>query len=161
MKTVPEAVDLQRASPASELVRLSLLSERTQVDVSLPLDVPIAGLIPRMAKLLRSGDVDPPHGSDDPFAKDAKRTVWVLSRHDTDDALAPSLTLRQAGVVAPLAFPGATDQAAFRTYVQQVLAPTLDANKTVIMDNLPAHKVAGVRDAIEATGARLRMLPPY
>src|SRR4051812_36203449 len=29
------------------------------------------------------------------------------------------------------------------------------------MDNLPAHKVAGVRAAIEATGARLRLLPPY
>ena len=29
------------------------------------------------------------------------------------------------------------------------------------MDNLPAHKVAGVRENIEATGAYLRYLPPY
>jgi hypothetical protein len=51
--------------------------------------------------------------------------------------------------------------AAFLAYVQQMLAPTLDRGDTVIMDNLPAHKVAGVRAAIEAKGARLRLLPPY
>ena len=31
----------------------------------------------------------------------------------------------------------------------------------MIMDNLPAHKVHGVRQAIEAAGASLRYLPPY
>ncbi len=31
----------------------------------------------------------------------------------------------------------------------------------MIMDNLPAHKVAGVREAIEAAGATLLYLPPY
>ena len=31
----------------------------------------------------------------------------------------------------------------------------------VVMDNLPAHKVSGVRDAIETAGASLRYLPPY
>jgi transposase len=39
------------------------------------------------------------------------------------------------------------------------LAPTLDRRDT--MDNLASHKVAGVRVAIEATGARLRYLPQY
>ena len=29
------------------------------------------------------------------------------------------------------------------------------------MDNLPAHKVAGVAQAIKARGAELRYLPPY
>ncbi len=29
------------------------------------------------------------------------------------------------------------------------------------MDNLSSHKVAGVREAIEATAAELRYLPPY
>jgi transposase len=51
--------------------------------------------------------------------------------------------------------------AAFLAYVEQVLAPTLVPGETVVMDNLPAHKVAGVRAAIEATGARMRLLPPY
>ena len=49
----------------------------------------------------------------------------------------------------------------FRAYVEQVLAPTLQPGDIVIMDNLPAHKAAGVREAIEQAGATLRFLPPY
>ena len=64
-------------------------------------------------------------------------------------------------MIAPMVLDGPMTGPAFLAYVQQVLAPTLDARKTVIMDNLPAHRVAGVRAAIEATGARLRLLPPY
>jgi transposase len=45
--------------------------------------------------------------------------------------------------------------------VRRVLAPTLRRGETVVMDNLPAHRVLGVRAAIEATGASLRLLPPY
>lgn len=51
--------------------------------------------------------------------------------------------------------------AAFLAYVDQVLAPTLSRGDVVIMDNLPAQKSARIRDAIERTGARLRLLPPY
>ena len=50
---------------------------------------------------------------------------------------------------------------AFRAYVEQVLAPELSPGDIVVMDNLPAHKVAGVRQAIEAAGATLLYLPPY
>ena len=46
-------------------------------------------------------------------------------------------------------------------YVEQVLAPTLSKGDVVIMDNLPAHKIAGIREAIEARGARLLYLPAY
>lgn len=49
----------------------------------------------------------------------------------------------------------------FRAYVEQVLVPSLAHGDVVIMDNLPAHKAAGVRDAIEAAGASLLYLPPY
>ena len=49
----------------------------------------------------------------------------------------------------------------FLAYVEQVLVPTLSLGDIVIMDNLPAHKSAGVRDAIEAAGASLLYLPPY
>jgi transposase len=45
--------------------------------------------------------------------------------------------------------------------VGQMLAPALRPGDIVVMDNLPAHKVAGVRQAIEAQGAELRYLPPY
>lgn len=50
---------------------------------------------------------------------------------------------------------------AFVAYVEQVLVPTLSPGDIVILDNLPAHKVSGVRRAIEAIGAEVRYLPPY
>ncbi|SEJ16919.1 Transposase [Azotobacter beijerinckii] len=50
---------------------------------------------------------------------------------------------------------------AFLAYVGQVLVPELTPGDIVVMDNLPAHKVAGVRQAIEGAGATLRYLPPY
>lgn len=69
--------------------------------------------------------------------------------------------LRITGMTAPMVLDGAMNGVAFRAYVEQVLAPTLKPGDIVIMDNLPAHKASGVRQAIEATGAHLRFLPPY
>lgn len=48
----------------------------------------------------------------------------------------------------------------FRAYVEHLLAPTLKPGDIVVMDNLAAHKVDGMREAIEAAGATLRYLPP-
>ena len=50
---------------------------------------------------------------------------------------------------------------AFLAYVEQVLIPTLRPGDIVALDNLPAHKIAAVRAAIEAAGAQLFLLPPY
>jgi transposase len=69
--------------------------------------------------------------------------------------------LRNDGMVAPFVFDGPMNGPTFVTYIQQCLAPTLARRDTVIMDNLAAHKVAGVRQAIEAVGAHLRYLPQY
>lgn len=69
--------------------------------------------------------------------------------------------LRINGLTAPMVLDGPMDGEAFRAYIEQVLAPTLHAGDIVIMDNLPAHKVHGVREAIEAVGASLLYLPPY
>jgi transposase len=69
--------------------------------------------------------------------------------------------LRLDGLAAPMLLDGPMDGAAFLAYVRQVLVPDLRRGDTVIMDNLPAHKVAGVREAIEAAGAKLLYLPPY
>lgn len=41
------------------------------------------------------------------------------------------------------------------------LVPEPAKGDIVVMDNLPAHKVAGVRDAIEKTGATLLYPSPY
>ncbi len=57
------------------------------------------------------------------------------------------------GLVGEITFPGATDALAFKTYVTQVLVPNLWMGACVVMDNLPAHKVTGIREAIEAVGA--------
>jgi transposase len=69
--------------------------------------------------------------------------------------------LRHDGLTAPMVLDGAMDGRAFLAYVRQVLAPSLRPGDIVVMDNLQSHKVAGVRQAIEAVGARLVYLPPY
>jgi transposase len=69
--------------------------------------------------------------------------------------------LRHDRITAPCVFDGAINGARCLAYVEQALAPTLRPGDLVIMDNLGAHKVAGVRAAIEARGACLLYLPPY
>ena len=69
--------------------------------------------------------------------------------------------LRRTALTAPMTLDGPMNAAAFRAYVEQVLAPTLDPGDIVVMDNLPAHKGAAVRTMIEARGASLLLLPPY
>ncbi len=69
--------------------------------------------------------------------------------------------LRTTGLTAPMVLDGAMNGAAFKAYVEQVLAPSLAPGDIVIMDNLSSHKVAGVREAIKAAGAFLLYLPPY
>ena len=68
---------------------------------------------------------------------------------------------RQEGWVAPRALEGPMDGVAFRVYVETFLCPTLKPGDIGIADLLGSHKVAGVREAIEAVGATLRCLPPY
>ena len=69
--------------------------------------------------------------------------------------------LRLDGVAAPMLLDGPMHGMAFLAYVEQVLLPELRAGDIVVMDNLPAHKVAGVRQTIEAAGAALLYLPAY
>lgn len=69
--------------------------------------------------------------------------------------------LRCSGMTAPMVLDGPMNTAAFRAYVEQVLVPTLESGDIVVMDNLPAHKNAAIRNAIESKGATLRYLPPY
>ena len=69
--------------------------------------------------------------------------------------------LRLTGMTAPIVYDGAMNGTVFHAYVEQVLVPTQTPGDVVIMDNMPAHKAAGVREAIERGGATLRFLPPY
>jgi len=64
-------------------------------------------------------------------------------------------------MAAPMLLDGPMNGPAFLAYAEQVLAPELRPGDVVVMDNLPAHKISGVREAIEKVGARLLFLPPY
>jgi transposase len=69
--------------------------------------------------------------------------------------------LRPTALTAPCVIDGRMNGNAFLAYVEQVLAPTLKPGDVVALDNLSAHKVPGIREAVEAAGARLLYLPPY
>jgi transposase len=79
--------------------------------------------------------------------------------HWRSTTLVAGLTGR--GLVAPYVTDGAMNGAVFLAWTEQMPAPTLAPGDVVVMDNLPAHKVAGVREAIEARDAGLLHLPPY
>ncbi|GAA0596378.1 hypothetical protein GCM10009416_38420 [Craurococcus roseus] len=69
--------------------------------------------------------------------------------------------LRQGGLVAPFVLDGPMTGAPFRAHVERVLAPAPAPGDAVVLDNLGAHKAAGVSEAIEAAGASPLYLPPY
>lgn len=69
--------------------------------------------------------------------------------------------LRASGLCATALLDGPTNGRRFCSYVTETLVPVLHPGDIVVINNLPAHKVAGVRDAIEAAGARLLYLPSY
>jgi transposase len=71
--------------------------------------------------------------------------------------------IRLGGVVegATAVVDGPVNAATFLAYVEQFLAPSLSPGDVVVMDNLAAHKAAGVAEAIEAAGADVWYLPPY
>ena len=69
--------------------------------------------------------------------------------------------LRSDALTAPCVIDGPMNGNTFLAYVEQILAPSLKPGDIVVLDNLSAHKVARVREAVEAAGARLLYLPPY
>jgi len=69
--------------------------------------------------------------------------------------------LRRDGLNAPMTLDGPMNGETFRAWTEQFLAPVLKPGDIVVMDNLPSHKVSGIREAIEAQGAMLLYLPPY
>lgn len=60
------------------------------------------------------------------------------------------------GMIGEMTFPRATDGLASKTYVTEILV-----GACVVMDNLPTHKVSGIREAIEKAGATVLYLSPY
>jgi len=69
--------------------------------------------------------------------------------------------LSLGGPLSTVHVEGAIDGELFRRFVQEALAPVLWPGAVVVVDNLSTHKATGVREALEAVGARLVYLPPY
>jgi transposase len=69
--------------------------------------------------------------------------------------------LSTRGIQAPMTIMGPVDGGVFRVYVEQVLGPTLLPGDIVVMDNLAAHQVEGIAEALRARGAQVEYLPPY
>ena len=70
-------------------------------------------------------------------------------------------SLSAEGIGATMSVEGATDGAAFETYVEHFLAPTLQRGQIVVMDNLQVHKSRRVKELIEGAEAEVLFLPPY
>ena len=68
--------------------------------------------------------------------------------------------LRHDRITTPCVFDGPINRQRFLAWIEQALVPTLKPGDIVVMDNLSAHKVVGVRQAIETKGARIAYLPP-
>lgn len=83
----------------------------------------------------------------------------VPLHHEGNITFLSALTID--GLVAPWARDHAVNGAFFVAWLEQILLPRLRPGMTVVMDNLPAHKVAGVREEIERAGCKLLYLPPY
>lgn len=65
------------------------------------------------------------------------------------------------GLKASTIFQGSMNGERFLSFLREQVVPHLRPGDILWMDNLPAHKVTGVREMIEATGATVRYLPPY
>ncbi len=77
-----------------------------------------------------------------------------------NQTLIASITL-EGGMGEALAIEGSTDAELFEAYVEEFLAPTLEAGQVLVLDGLGAHRTERVRELIEARGAELVFLPSY
>ena len=69
--------------------------------------------------------------------------------------------LRHDGIAAPMLIDTPMTGRIFQQWLTDHLIPELPSGSIVVCDNLPAHKVAGVRECLEAAGMGLLYLPPY
>lgn len=97
MTGVDELREMRVVSAAPEVLRVSVVGGRTQLDVALPADVAVAAFLPELARLIRSRDDE---RDSDVADRDERRTFWVLSRDNGAGAIAleADRTLRDAGV---------------------------------------------------------------
>lgn len=98
-----------------------------------------------------------------------RRYGWAPRRERVSEAVPAghwrTLTVLAAltldGMLASMSIESPTDGDVFLAFLEQVLGPKLQPGHVVVLDNLSAHKVDGVRELIEGRGAQLLYLPPY
>lgn len=94
------------------------------------------------------------------YSRKGERAYASVPRNrGPNTTLLSSMTV--AGMGPSLALEGATTKVVFETYMERVLAPTLESGQIVVLDNLAAHKGRRVEELIEARGCKLLYLPPY
>lgn len=91
--------------------------------------------------------------------RDKRLVARVPAGHWKTLTMIAAITVQ--GVLAAASIQAPTDADVFRTFINQVLTPALRPGMVVVMDNLAAHKVSGIRESIERVGCRLVYLPPY
>jgi putative transposase len=69
--------------------------------------------------------------------------------------------LSHRDILAPMLLPCPMTGQLFRQWLEEALIPELETGSIVVIDNLPAHKVAGIRCCLEDAGMELLYLPPY
>lgn len=87
--------------------------------------------------------------------------AYTKGRRNYGKTMTRLSALHLGGMQAPMVIEGATTTAVFETYVELVLAPILQPDDVVVLDNLAAHKSDKTRPLIEAKGAHLLFLPAY
>jgi transposase len=119
----------------------------------------LADILPRLKFLDESGvnlGMTRLYGRAAPGVRVVEATPGTSGPHYTVVA-----TLGVNGVQAPLLFEGAMTTLAFETYVEDVLAPTLQRGEILLLDNLSAHKGGSAQATLEARGVQVVFLPPY
>lgn len=69
--------------------------------------------------------------------------------------------LTAGGMAALMTILGGTSGDVFLAYVENVLLPLMKPGDILVLDNLAAHKIPAVADAIRRAGCFLKFLPPY
>jgi len=95
------------------------------------------------------------------WSESGKRAVGFVPRKGQRQALSVAGAIALDGVRCLMAYEGGTTNHAFMRFVREALVPSLHAGDVVVMDNLSAHRAAGIVDAIRAVGADVLYLPPY
>lgn len=137
----------ERDTEANQQKRQAFLEEIRTIPIEKLLFLDESGVTTHMTRLWGRA----PAG--EPIAEAIPQSHWTVM------TMLGTMSIR--GIEALMTIEAATDGEVFTAYVEQVLCPKLKSGDVVILDNLSAHKVEGIRERIEACGARLLYLPPY